>query len=216
MHPDRAPHGDERDSADGRTVRRLATRERLVAAALELFAERGYSATSIDEVAERAGVSKGTVFYNFGSKQGLGSAVVRQATGRIAAVGEAVRATHQGWEALSALVLAMLRAFDAEPATCQVLFTELFRGERPWSEDLPAARTTLLAPVVAVIGEVHAERVAAGRASGEPSTAHFEMVAVAIIGALVFSALDRARFQPERSVEDVQAALMVTISGLQV
>ena len=203
------------EATDGRTARRQASRERLLAAGLALFAERGYSATSVDDVAERAGVSKGTVFYNFGSKQGLGIQVVQEATGRIAAVAEAARATHQGWDALNALVLAMMRAFDADPDTCQVLFTELFRGERPWSAELPVARATLVAPVAAVVAEVHAERRAAGRTAASPTDDHFEMVAVAILGALVFSSLDRSTYHPQRSVEDVQSALMVTISGLQ-
>jgi hypothetical protein len=41
------------------------------------------------------------------------------------------------------------------------------------------------------------------------------MVAVAILGALVFSSLDRATYRSDRSVEDVQSALMLTIGGLQ-
>lgn len=199
---------------DGRTARRVATRERVIAAGLELFAERGYSATSVDDIAERAGVSKGTVFYNFGSKQGLGAVVVRESADRIAAVAEAARAPYEGWEALSAIVLAMLRAFDTDPATCQVLLTELFRNERPWHADLPATRAALIAPVVAVIRGVHEQRVTAGRTQVRPGPEHFEMIAVAILGALAFSALDRATFHPQRSVEDVQSALMVTISGL--
>ncbi|SDB95664.1 DNA-binding transcriptional regulator, AcrR family [Raineyella antarctica] len=207
--------GGTAPTGDGRTARRLATRERLLDAALELFAERGYSATSMDDVADRAGVSKGTVFYNFGSKQALGLAVVQQAAARISAVADQARTPYAGWEALNATILAMLRAFDADPATCQVLFTELFRAERPWSDQLPAARATLVAPVATVIAEVHAERATAGRTTATPDAAQFEMIAVAVVGALVFSALDRATFHPGRSVEDVQAALMATISGLQ-
>ncbi|QGF23085.1 TetR/AcrR family transcriptional regulator [Raineyella fluvialis] len=201
---------------DGRTARRVATRERVIAAGLELFAERGYSATSVEEIAEHAGVSKGTVFYNFGSKQGLGAAVVRESADRIAAVVEAARAPHRGWAALNAIVLALLRAFDADPATCQVLLTELFRNERPWHEDLPATRAALIAPVVAVSMEVHEQRYAAGLTHVRPEAEHFEMIAIAILGALAFSALDRATFHPRRSIEDVQRALMVTISGLAV
>lgn len=50
----------------------------LVAAALDLFVERGYAATRLDEVAARAGVSKGTLYLYFDSKEDLFKAVVRE------------------------------------------------------------------------------------------------------------------------------------------
>lgn len=50
----------------------------LVAAALDLFVERGYAATRLDEVATRAGVSKGTLYLYFESKEELFKAVVRE------------------------------------------------------------------------------------------------------------------------------------------
>jgi AcrR family transcriptional regulator len=50
----------------------------LLAAALEFFVERGYAATRLDEVAARAGVSKGTLYLYFPSKEDLFKAVVRE------------------------------------------------------------------------------------------------------------------------------------------
>jgi AcrR family transcriptional regulator len=47
-------------------------------AALELFAERGYAATRLNEVAARAGVSKGTLYLYFDSKEALFQAVIRE------------------------------------------------------------------------------------------------------------------------------------------
>ena len=49
----------------------------LLGAALELFVERGYAATRLDEVAARAGVSKGTLYLYFENKEDLFKAVVR-------------------------------------------------------------------------------------------------------------------------------------------
>ncbi len=49
----------------------------LLGAALELFVERGYAATRLDEVAARAGVSKGTLYLYFASKEEIFKAVVR-------------------------------------------------------------------------------------------------------------------------------------------
>ena len=50
----------------------------LLEAALDLFVEKGYAATKVDEVAARAGVSKGTLFLYFPSKEDLFKAVVRE------------------------------------------------------------------------------------------------------------------------------------------
>ena len=49
----------------------------LLEAALDLFVEKGYAATPVEEVAARAGVSKGTLFLYFPSKEDLFKAVVR-------------------------------------------------------------------------------------------------------------------------------------------
>ena len=50
----------------------------LIAAALDLFVERGFAATRLDEVAARAGVSKGTLYLYFESKEELFKAVIRE------------------------------------------------------------------------------------------------------------------------------------------
>jgi AcrR family transcriptional regulator len=58
--------------------RKEARPAELLAAALELFVERGYAATRLDDVARRAGVSKGTLYLYFDSKEALFKAVVRE------------------------------------------------------------------------------------------------------------------------------------------
>ena len=51
-------------------------RRQLIDIARSLFAERGYEGTSIEEVAQRAGVSKPVVYEHFGGKEGLYAVVV--------------------------------------------------------------------------------------------------------------------------------------------
>jgi AcrR family transcriptional regulator len=57
--------------------RKDARPEEIIAAALELFVERGFAATRLDDVAARAGVSKGTLYLYFENKEDLFKAVVR-------------------------------------------------------------------------------------------------------------------------------------------
>lgn len=51
----------------------------IVQAAFEVFAEKGFAAAKLDEIAARAGVSKGALYLYFETKQDLFSAVVREA-----------------------------------------------------------------------------------------------------------------------------------------
>ena len=53
----------ESSTTPGGSTRREATRQKLYEAAVTLIAEQGFSATTVDEIAERAGVAKGTVYY---------------------------------------------------------------------------------------------------------------------------------------------------------
>lgn len=48
-----------------------ATRERILDAAVELIAERGFAATSIDALCQRAGVVRTAIYWHFGAKEGL-------------------------------------------------------------------------------------------------------------------------------------------------
>ena len=60
-----------KDPLPPRRRRKEARPAEIVDAALSLFVERGFSATRLDDVAERAGVSKGTVYLYFDSKEAL-------------------------------------------------------------------------------------------------------------------------------------------------
>src|SRR5207247_621254 len=51
-------------------------RERVLEAALELFGERGYHATSIAEIGERAGIAKSVLYHYFESKSALYETIV--------------------------------------------------------------------------------------------------------------------------------------------
>ena len=60
-----------------REEKKAQTRERLIEAATRVFAEKGFAATSLDEVADAAGLTKGAVYSNFENKEDLVAAVLR-------------------------------------------------------------------------------------------------------------------------------------------
>ena len=59
------------ETPTSRAARKDETQARIMAASMELFATRGYEGTSISQIAARAGISRGAVFWHFGSKEGL-------------------------------------------------------------------------------------------------------------------------------------------------
>ena len=60
--------------------RKEARPAELLAAALDLFVEKGFAGTRLDDVAARAGVSKGTLYLYFENKEDLFKEVVRHST----------------------------------------------------------------------------------------------------------------------------------------
>ena len=73
-----SPAPSAHTAATKRERRKEARPGELLEAALDLFVEKGFAATRVDEVAARAGVSKGTLFLYFPSKEELFKAVVRE------------------------------------------------------------------------------------------------------------------------------------------
>ena len=60
-------------------------RVKLIAAARKDFAQKGYSAASMDELTADAGLTRGALYHNFGDKRGLLAAVVDQMDTEMAA-----------------------------------------------------------------------------------------------------------------------------------
>jgi len=88
--------GSQRKSKPRWQRRKAARPAEIVAAALDVFVERGFAATTLAEVARRAGVTKGTVYLYFDSKDALLKAVVRETIVPAIARGEQLVAGHRG------------------------------------------------------------------------------------------------------------------------
>jgi AcrR family transcriptional regulator len=107
-------------------VRMSATqrREQLISIGRQLFAERGFDATSIEEVASRAKVSKPVVYEHFGGKEGLYAVVVdREVRALLDRITTALTAGHPR-ELLEQAALALLDYIEAETDGFRVLVRE--------------------------------------------------------------------------------------------
>ncbi|WP_351228354.1 TetR/AcrR family transcriptional regulator [Streptomyces sp. NPDC002133] len=193
------------------STRRQATRAKLYEAAVTLIAEQGFSATTVDEIAERAGVAKGTVYYNFKSKTELFEELLRYGVGLLtaslqAAADETDERGGTKVEALDAMIKAGLGFIDRYPAFTQLYVAELWRTNRAWQSTLLVVRQQ----AVAVVETVLREGVERGELSDEID---IPLTAAALVGMVLVAALDWQAFQPERSIDDVHAALSRLLHG---
>jgi AcrR family transcriptional regulator len=73
--------------------------QEVLAAAFQVFTEKGYAAARLDDIARQAGVSKGTVYLYFDSKEAVFQAMVRQAADAKFELANALIAQHEGSQA---------------------------------------------------------------------------------------------------------------------
>src|SRR5437899_877352 len=108
---------------DRRIDRGRATRQHLIAVATELFAARGYEGTSIEAVLEQAGVSRGSLYHHFASKQSLFEAVVDAVEARVGGEIVAAAAAAGGTDPVAALRAGFLawRRLAADTAVRRIL-----------------------------------------------------------------------------------------------
>lgn len=79
-----------------RKRRKEARPSELLAAALDLFVEKGFAATRLEDVATRAGVSKGTLYLYYENKEALFKAVIQEGIIPVIVENEAIAAQHTG------------------------------------------------------------------------------------------------------------------------
>ncbi|MER6844070.1 TetR/AcrR family transcriptional regulator [Streptomyces platensis] len=97
------------DGPDEPTFTERARRRQLIDATIDLISTRGYPATSLSAIAERAGLSKAAVLYHFSSKDNLTRAALEQVIGQFSAyVTERLARAAGPREAIVAYVRAMI------------------------------------------------------------------------------------------------------------
>ena len=192
-----------------RPARTTATRQRLFDASMELIGERGAAGVTVDEIAAAAGVSKGTVYYNFGSKSDLIAQLLRHGVDILKARLQAAPDDGTGQDSLLAMEAMIGQAMDfmAEyPSFARLWVSENWRTPSEWQGTF----TLLRAELLAVIGEA-VENVAKAYPV-DPSVSRGSLE-TAIFGACFVVGLDRQTYNPERTRDQSVAAIMAIMRG---
>jgi AcrR family transcriptional regulator len=159
--------GSPEKPANRRARRQTETRERLIRSALRLFAERGFTATTVEEITNLADVGKGTFFNYFPSKEHVFAARARgQAEAVEQFVAEARDSTEPMDELFYRLSVTLSEGFEVGPAIFHSILVavssnEMVRGML--SEALEQARTPLaeLVSIGQERGEIRRDRTPA-------------------------------------------------------
>ncbi|MEU7995254.1 TetR/AcrR family transcriptional regulator [Micromonospora sp. NPDC049060] len=156
-------------------ARLSASRERIIAAALEIMAEHGYAGCSVAAVAERAGMATGSVYRHFPTKADLVAEVFRTASQReVDAVARAAASEGTVAERVTAVIETFSGRALRSPRLAYALLAE------PADPAVDAERLVFRRAYAALI----AGHVAQGVASGELPPQDPELTATALVGAL--------------------------------
>ena len=184
-----------RASHPPRTAQGAASREKLLVSAIELFAERGYSATSVDLVCRRAETVKTALYWHFGSKEGLLTAAIeRVAADLIEEITRSLAATPDPAERLERAIAGLRRTVEERPELMRLLLSVAYERTDVSPEQRTAlaeifhrAETAIVAAIADAIG---------GEIPGLERAAHL------IIGLLVAASFRRA-IDPEADLTPI-------------
>jgi len=164
----------------------------IITAALASFAERGFAATRLDDIAVRAGVTRGTLYLYFPSKEELFKAVVRETIVPILARGEAIAAGATGStaELLARLILSFPDAVIGTPISA---LPKLILAE---AQNFPDLAQFYLDEVVQRGKRLLKGLIQRGIDSGEFRAVDVDQVFFCTIAPIIVAALWQHSFQP--------------------
>jgi AcrR family transcriptional regulator len=155
------------------------TSDNLLRAAVEVFANKGFSGARVEEIAQRAKANKAMIYYHFGSKEGLYKAVLlRHMSGIHREIGSAIEAERDPVRRLQRLYRSLGDAFRERSTLPFIMLREILAGGAHMDVEVARAFKGIVDLVRASIEE--------GRAQGRiralnPIFVHFMMVAPLII-----------------------------------
>ena len=151
-----------------------ARKEEILDVATRLFAERGYEGTSMNDVAERVGMRKASLFYHFATKDALYEAVLDRLVARLQEALETIYASSGTYaERLDAVTDTVVKVLGTHPYAARLLLREAM----DWG---PVIRGKLLDRIQLVL-EAGAAWVRAGQEQGafnEGDPKHFVLSAL--------------------------------------
>ena len=142
------------------TAKRKSKKDLLFNAAMSIIGERGYGGTSVDEIAARAGVAKGVVYYYFDSKAALAEQLIKTGLDGLAVrLDRVITDEMSASEAIVALAHEQMRQVEKRRDFVKFLLSEMWREDREWQQTLDSC--------IEKIVDIFAREIKRGIAEGE-------------------------------------------------
>lgn len=196
-----------------RRLRAPARRSRILGAALEAFASRGYRATAMGEIAVGAGVSRAVLYDHFRSKKDLFLAVLEEQTAVfVGHVGARITGSGTARDRMRETMEAVFSFAERHPDPWRLLFRNAPYGD----PEIDAVASHVHHQQVSAVGALLAED--ARRAGIDPQSPRAEIIVEMLIGALC-GAVEWRREHPGGSVDELVDAgtdlLWTGLGGLE-
>ncbi|HWE61891.1 MAG TPA: TetR/AcrR family transcriptional regulator [Chloroflexota bacterium] len=137
---------------------KAATRERILQGAMHVFGERGYQGASMDEIARRAGSSKGGVYFHFPNKQTIFEALITELAVMLeTSVREAIAREHGALARVDAALGTVIRLFSRQRGLTRLLLVEAHGLGYPLDREVHAARMMFASVIAGYLDQAVAE-----------------------------------------------------------
>ncbi len=178
-------HGEKK----GKTV------SRIMEAAKDEFADKGFAGARVDEIARRAGVNKAALYYHIGDKDALYAAVIHGVIGMAAQrLAEDVGLTGTPEEKIKTYLRTLIKTFDENPQVPRIMMREMASG----GKSLPGVFFQDLFSVLQILSGIIEEGKEKGVfADTFPLLLHFMAIGTTVIYKTVVPVLLASEYAPD-------------------
>ncbi|MCK8825385.1 TetR/AcrR family transcriptional regulator [Fuchsiella alkaliacetigena] len=175
-----------------------AKKKQIIEAAIDIFSKKGSAETTMQEVAEEAGVGKGTIYRHFDNKEGLVSALIKFGIDELTAeIIKNIKDIDDPVKKLEGLIDTKLEFYNQNHSFCKFLMRELWGYKDKFEENIREVRMNH----TVLIEEI----IAAGVETGDFKEVNIETAAVALIGMVNINVLHYFVFSdalPEQNLKE--------------
>ena len=184
----------------------LGGKQEILNAAARVFARKGFDATSVDEIAAKAKLAKGTIYYHFKTKDEIFITLIEQGIVSFTQLlHQKIQPLQTPSQQLHAFVSTQLDFFSKYQDFCRVLIIEMWRLETHWQRQFQILKKQY-APLVENILE-------SGKKTGEfYSTVDSRVVGTLLFNAIAFTSIEWSLLHPKDSSKTMEQQVINFLS----
>ncbi|MFA7169562.1 MAG: TetR/AcrR family transcriptional regulator [Candidatus Paceibacterota bacterium] len=170
---------------------KINKKQSIYLSAAALFGKKGFEGTSLDEVAQKAGVAKGTIFYHFQNKEELFSALIQEGVEQLSqGVEDIAQKDLSIEEKLSLIVDFHFTFFKEHRDMCLMILGQIGNFQKRGKKSIALIRKRYLSAMGRIIEEAKAKKVI-------DKQLETESLIITLFSLLAVSGVDWAIFHPD-------------------